>query len=107
AVQVSRRRVNRVVSAIPETREEGDTLIIPVVEEEIVVHKRLILREEIHVKRRRITENVAKDVTLQRERAVVERMDGEGRVIASSGPKNENEKVSPAARSPRRRSLLD
>src|SRR5688572_13767177 len=31
-----------------ETRQEGDTLIVPVMEEVLVVEKRLKLREEIH-----------------------------------------------------------
>ena len=41
-VSVSRVSVNRVVTTMPNMREEGDTLIVPVVDEEIVVHKRLV-----------------------------------------------------------------
>ncbi len=38
-----------------EPRQEGDTLIVPVVEEEIVVTKRLVVREELHVTKRRLS----------------------------------------------------
>src|SRR4051812_7747480 len=49
AVKVERVAVNRVVKEIPPIREEQGMLVIPVVEEEIVVRRRLVLREEIHV----------------------------------------------------------
>jgi stress response protein YsnF len=62
-------------------REEGDTLIIPVVEEELIVQKRFVLKEEIHVRRRRTKERVTKSITLAREHAVVERLDSNGNVI--------------------------
>ncbi len=38
------------------SRQEGDTLIIPVLEEMLVVEKRLVLKEEIRITRRRIDE---------------------------------------------------
>ena len=70
---VRRVPVGRPVDAVPETRREGDTLIVPVVEEEVVVTRRLVLREEIHLTRRTVdrTERVA--VTLRAERAEVTR----------------------------------
>lgn len=46
-VEVTRERLDRVVDTIPQTRVEGDTTIIPVVEEIVVVEKRLVLVEEI------------------------------------------------------------
>lgn len=101
-VEVNRIPVNRVVDAIPKMREEGDVLIVPVVEEELVVQKRLVLKEEIHIRRKRATERVSKEVTLERERATVERLDAEGNVIARSRPPGDGK---PQARRPRR-SLL-
>jgi len=83
-VEVTRRPINQVVETAPQTREEGDTLIIPVVEEEIVVHKRLVLREEIRIRRSRSQTNVSKEVTLQREVATVERLDASGRVTSEA-----------------------
>jgi uncharacterized protein (TIGR02271 family) len=103
-VDVKRIAVNRAIDSMPQMREEGDTLVIPVIEEEIVIQKRLILKEEIHIKRRRTRERVAKEVTVDREHAVVERLDQEGRVISTSAPAAS---ASPAQQVRRRRSLVE
>jgi uncharacterized protein (TIGR02271 family) len=87
AVKVERVPVNRVVKEIPAIREEQGMLVIPVVEEEIVVRRRLVLREEIHVIRSKVTERAAADVDVAREHAVVERLDEGGNVIKRSKPK--------------------
>jgi stress response protein YsnF len=50
-VEVTRERLDREIDAVPETRVEGDTTIIPVVEEVMVVEKRLVLVEEIRIAR--------------------------------------------------------
>ena len=71
-VEVSRHPVEREVDAIPAPREEGDLLIIPVVEERAVVRTVLVLTEEIHVRRVHATETVDVPVSLRRQRAVVE-----------------------------------
>jgi len=83
-VQVRRVPVNRVVTEAPKIRHEGDTIIVPVVEEELVITKRLVLKEELHLEHRRTKQKVSQDVTVERERAVVQRLDAEGRVIAST-----------------------
>jgi uncharacterized protein (TIGR02271 family) len=72
-VAVTRVPVNRTVDTRPEIRHEGDTMIVPLVEEVLVVEKRLILREELHIQTRVIqrTENIP--VTLRSEEAVVTR----------------------------------
>lgn len=80
AIRVTRVPVNRRIEAMPSMREEGDTLIVPVVEEEVVVEKRLVLKEEIHIQRRRVHERVAQQVDVGREHAVIERTDAEGNV---------------------------
>jgi hypothetical protein len=46
-------QIDRIVAEPPVQRQEGDTLILPVVEEVLVVEKRLMLREEIRITRRR------------------------------------------------------
>jgi stress response protein YsnF len=56
-------------------RTEGDVTILPVVEEVLVVETRLLLKEEIHVRRTATRETVEIPVTLRRQRAVVERVD--------------------------------
>jgi len=54
-VTVERVPVNRLVDSAPQSRQDGDTTIIPVVEEVITVQKRLLLREEVRITRRRTT----------------------------------------------------
>ena len=72
-ISVERVTVDRVVDAHPEIRQQGDVLIIPVVEEVMVVEKRLLLKEEIHVCTQRHVEQVDEPVTLKSTRAVIER----------------------------------
>jgi uncharacterized protein (TIGR02271 family) len=72
-VEVRRVPVNRVVEEAPKARRHGDTVIVPVVEEELVVTKRLVLKEEIHLVKRRTKERVVKEVEVGKERARVER----------------------------------
>jgi len=80
-VEVRRVPVGRVVSEPPAVRRKGDTVIVPVVDEELVVTKRLVLKEEIHLIKRRTKERFAKDVEVNRERAEVHRLDAEGRIM--------------------------
>jgi len=79
-VDVVRVPINRPVDAAPQVRTEGDTTIISVVAEEIVVQKRLVLREEIHLKRKRTESHNPQSVTLRSEDVKVERV----------GPKDSN-----------------
>jgi len=85
-VEVIRKPVNQVVDAVPNVREEGTTLIIPVLEEEIVVQKRLVLKEEIHIRRSQSTSYVSQDVTIGREVAAVDRLDAKGNVVTAPPP---------------------
>ena len=74
-VTVERVAVGRVVEAVPLVRQEGDVTILPVVEEEVVVVRRLVLREEVHLRRTRTTERHAEVVTLRRQRAAITHTD--------------------------------
>jgi len=71
-VDVERVAVNREIEAMPTPRQEGDTLIVPVVEEILVTEKRLMLREEIRITRRRVAETVAIRDEVRKERVEVE-----------------------------------
>ena len=73
SVEVERVPINVEVSAAPEPRMEGDTYIIPVVEEVIYVRKALVVTEEVRLHRRTSTEKVEQQVTVRSQRAVVER----------------------------------
>ena len=73
-VGVTRVAVNKAVDSASPAREEGDTLIIPIYEERLVVQKQLFLKEELHVRRQRTVDRHARQtVTLRREEVAVER----------------------------------
>ena len=73
AVEIKRVARNQPLSEMPAVRVEGTTTIIPVIEEQLVVEKRLVLVEEIHVVRRSETQTEQVPVVLRSERAVIER----------------------------------
>jgi uncharacterized protein (TIGR02271 family) len=74
-VEVERIAIGREIDTAPEIRNDGDTMIIPIVEERLVVEKRLFLREEVHVHRRRVVTQFRQNVTLRSQEVVVERRD--------------------------------
>jgi uncharacterized protein (TIGR02271 family) len=74
-VEVTRVPVNKLVEAAEPPRTEGDTTVIPLYEEVLVVEKRLVLTEELHVSKRRSEYRKPQEVALRREEAVVERQD--------------------------------
>ena len=80
-VEVTRVPVDRTLSpgeVPPAVREEDGVTIIPVLEEILVVEKRLVLKEELHIRRSSADEDVEVPVTLRRQRAVVERVSPDG-----------------------------
>jgi stress response protein YsnF len=72
-VEIERVAIGRPIDAMPPIREEGDTTVISVVEEVLVVERRLILKEEIRLRRVRTTEQHRETVTLREQQAVIER----------------------------------
>ena len=77
-VEVERVAINRPIPEAIGPRQEGDTLIVPLLEEVLVVEKRLILREEVRITRRRVERRNPQTVILRSEEAEVERS-GTGR----------------------------
>ena len=79
-VQVRHVPIDRIVDAAeaPATRYEGDTLVIPVLEEVLVVERRLRIKEELHITRTRHEERYQETVALKAERVDVERFDEAG-----------------------------
>lgn len=75
-VEVERVPIDREVDRAPEIRTEGDVTIVPVLEEVLVVEKRLVLKEELHIKRRHTTESVEIPVSVKKQKAVISREDG-------------------------------
>ena len=74
-VDVERVPVGREVESMPSIREEDGVLIVPIVDEELVVGTRLILREELRISRRSRTEKVHRTVRLRSEQAEITRID--------------------------------
>ena len=72
-VAVERIRIDRIVDGPVEVRQEGDTTIVPVLEEVLVVEKRLMLREEVRITRTRTTVPEERNVILRKQEAVIER----------------------------------
>ncbi len=75
-VEVERVPVGRTLAegeAPPQSREEGDTLVIPVFEEVAVVVKRLVLREEVRLRFLPTEQPFGETVEVRRQRAAVER----------------------------------
>ena len=63
------------VQTAPEPRQEGDTLVVSVVEERLVMEKRLFVIEEVRITRTSTTEHVAISETVRTMRATIERTD--------------------------------
>jgi len=72
-ISIERVRMDRLVDQPPRMRQDGDVLIIPLVEEVLVVEKKLMLREELHVRTQRHTDKIEQPVALKSTRAVIER----------------------------------
>ena len=72
-VEVVRVPIDREVETPPPMRSEGEVTIIPVLEEQLVISKRLVLKEEIHIKRRSSVETVQVPVSLRKQHAIVTR----------------------------------
>jgi stress response protein YsnF len=84
-VEVERVPIEREVDEIPAVREENGVTIIPVVREVLVVQKKLILAEEVHLRRQTQIEEHAQPVLLKTQRAVIEREQSSGEPVQPSG----------------------
>jgi uncharacterized protein (TIGR02271 family) len=101
-VEVEHVPVGRVVTERIEPYEEDGVLIVPVYEEQLVVTKRLVLREQLRIRRVGTTETHLFEDTLRRERVTVEDPDGTGLVheqyaeddgTAPAGDRSERQKT--------------
>jgi len=62
-IEIQRVPIDQVVDTPPSVRTEGDITIIPVLEEVLVVKKRLLLKEEIHIRPHTESEVIEKPIT--------------------------------------------
>jgi len=70
-LDVQRVPVGRMVDKPPPIRTEGDVTIIPVLKETMIVEKRLVLVEEVHIRRVTSSRQVELPVTLRKQKAVI------------------------------------
>ena len=83
-VDVERRVLNQLLDGPPpSTRQEGEVLVIPVLEEVAVVQTRWLLKEELRIRQRVQEYHAPQDVVLKHERVTVERFDD------ASGPESD------------------
>lgn len=64
--------VNAFVDELPVVRQEGETMIIPVLKEVMV--KRMLLVEEIRITKHTVQTNEPQQVTLRKENVTIERL---------------------------------
>ena len=74
AVKVERFPMDKYVDAAPAIRYEGNTMIVPVVQEVVVVQKRLLLVEEVYITKGVAIEKEEKTMPLRRDEIIVERV---------------------------------
>lgn len=75
--EIERRPIGRQLAPteVPKPRYEGDTFVVPVVEEVIVAEKRLVLVEEVRIRRVHTTHRQPQHVTLRKEEISIERIE--------------------------------
>jgi len=62
-------------------RTEGDTTIVPIVDERHVMVKQLYIKEELHIRHSVEREIIRETVPLRSQHAVVERLYADGRAV--------------------------
>lgn len=73
-VTVERKQINQIVeTAPPAVRQEGDVTIISVVKEVLVIEKRLMLVEEVHVSKHQYHDRQTVSETLRKEEVTISR----------------------------------
>jgi uncharacterized protein (TIGR02271 family) len=77
-VEVEHVAVDQPIDTMPSVRQEGDVTIVPVVEEVLKIERRLVLKEEVHIRRVQRTERYQNTVTLRKQEVVVSRVGSEG-----------------------------
>lgn len=90
-LDVERVPVGRVVEEAPAPREEDGVLIVPVLEEVLVIEKRLMLKEELRIRRRNTEQTVHETVRLRTEAVSVEHIPAPAAPTASPEPTRRSE----------------
>ncbi len=85
-VDVRRVLIEQEVNGPLPVRQEGNTTIIPIVEEVLVVSKKFMLKEEVHVLRTVREERYREQITVSRQEPEIQRIDASGRVLSVDVP---------------------
>lgn len=78
--------IGRQVDAVPPVREEGSTTVLPVVEEEVIVKRRLVLKEEIRITRVRVTARHRENMMLRCQNGVITRTEAAPSAVGNTPP---------------------
>jgi len=82
-VEIEHEPIGQTVSERRDPWQEDDTMIVPVYEEQLVVSKRLVLKEHLRIRRVRTSERQLFEDQVRRERLVV---DDEHRMVREQYP---------------------
>jgi stress response protein YsnF len=86
-VEVERVPLDRLIepgAPLPQVRTEGNATIFPIVEEVLIVEKRLRLKEELRIVRYATKEVEETPIILHKQRVVVERLDSTGKLVTEN-----------------------
>lgn len=107
--EVRRVEIGKLVKKTPAVRETRTEIIIPVVEEILIVERRLVLREELHIRKVRSVERHTEEFTLRVQQATVDRVApqnsdaGTPRSVRSEGPSTTGRSTKKTAQQTKRR----
>lgn len=77
-VSVDRVPVNQLIEGdLPQVREENGVMVIPIIEEVLVIEKKVLLREEVHLTKRKATVRKPQTLVLRSQSVEVERFSSE------------------------------
>jgi uncharacterized protein (TIGR02271 family) len=74
-VDIQRVPIGQIIDSRPPIRNEDDVVIVPIVEERLVVEVQLFLKEELRVSKSVVAEKVSRIVPLRSEHATINRTD--------------------------------
>jgi stress response protein YsnF len=96
-IEIEKVPVGRPVDRVPPVRQEGDTTVVPVVEEVLRVERQLVLKEEVRIRRLRTSERHRETVTLRHQEAVVTRQAAPEARPDAPGPSGREDSTKPRA----------
>ena len=73
-VEIDRVPIGQPVDTMPAIREEDGTIIVPVVEEVLTIERRLILKEEVRIRKVRDVERHQESVSVRKQDAIITRL---------------------------------